>query len=67
VTADVARFERELLQNPQLVARILATLPPVPEEPGLVIVGASPERVDEAICRALALACQGVLARVELL
>jgi hypothetical protein len=67
MSADVGRFARELAARPPLAEDILRRWGEPLEEPGLVIVRASLERVDEAICRALALACHGVLARVELI
>jgi len=67
MSTDTARFVRELAAQPDLAEEISRRWGEPLEEPGVVIVNASLERVDGAICRALALACQGVLARVELL
>jgi hypothetical protein len=63
---DTARFARELSAQRGLAEDVLRRWGGPLEEPGVVIVEASAERVDEAICRALALACQGIPARVEL-
>jgi hypothetical protein len=67
MSAELARFARELAAQRDLAEEILRQLGEPLEEPGVVIVNVSLERVDEAICRALALACQGVLAQVELI
>jgi hypothetical protein len=63
--ADVARFQRELAENPELVARILLELPQVPERE-FAIIKTDRESVDAAICKALALAVLGSEARLEL-
>jgi hypothetical protein len=63
---DIARFARELSAQPDLAEEVLLRWGELLEEPGVVIVKASEEQVDEAICRALALVCQGIPARVEL-
>lgn len=53
VPEQVRRFERELSKDPQLVERVLQTLPPVPAEREGVI-RTSAENVGRAIARALA-------------
>jgi len=55
VRGDPSRCERELAERPDLVDRILATLPPVPDEPERVI-RCSREHAEQAVCRGLALA-----------
>jgi hypothetical protein len=51
---QVFRFERELAADAALVARVLATVPPAPEEPKRVLIRCSRENADRAIARALA-------------
>lgn len=63
--SDVARYERELLQNPALAESTLRELPPG-EEPKRVTIRTDPHSLDVAIIKALALAVQGVEARIEL-
>ena len=59
-------YEVELRADRAPCARILATLPPVPDEPERVI-RCSPSTVERACCRAWALALvHGELWRVEI-
>jgi hypothetical protein len=67
VNPDVARFERELAQDSQLVERILPSLPPAPAQPERVIIRSHAVSVDAAICKALALAVVGVEAQIGLI
>ena len=66
MSSDMARFARELSAQPGLAEEVLRRWAEPLEEPGVVVVKASAEQIGEAICRALALACQGTPARVEL-
>jgi hypothetical protein len=61
----LARFERELVSDRELVAAILTVLPPTPER-GQVRIRTDRASVDMAICKALALAVMGTHARVGL-
>jgi hypothetical protein len=61
---QVTRFERELAQDRELVERILASFPAVPE-PKLVIIKTDRTSVDAAIARALVLAMNGIESRIE--
>jgi len=63
---QLRRFRQECLAKPELAGRILATLGEPASEPDMVLVRVRHEDVDRGICRALALAAHGVLARVEL-
>lgn len=65
--AQLAHFQRELRDDPALVGRILASLPPVPSAPQGIIVRTDTVSVDAAICRALALAVEGIEVRIELI
>jgi hypothetical protein len=55
--SNLARFERELLKDGELVERILCELPPVPQEMERVI-RCWRGNVERAVCRALALAAR---------
>jgi hypothetical protein len=64
--SNLARYDRELLANPELVEYIMRELPPVTEEPERVI-RCSAQNVERAVCRALARAVAwGECWRVEL-
>ena len=66
MSAELARFERELLADPALSRRVLRRLPPAPAEPERVI-RCCRQTVDLAIARALAKAVVlGKLWRVEI-
>jgi hypothetical protein len=62
---QLRRFRQEFLAQPELAGRVLATVGAT-VEPERVTVRVRREDVDRGICRALALAAHGVLARVEL-
>jgi hypothetical protein len=63
--SDLDWYEDELRGDAALCARILVTLPPVPDEPERVI-RCSRENATQAVCRALALgAVYGALWRLE--
>jgi len=64
---QLREFRTQFQADPELCGRVLYALGEPPEELGMVIVKAPPELVDRAISRCLALACHGVLARIELL
>lgn len=53
MSRQLESFEHELLADPALVERILATLPPVEDEQERII-RCSPENLERAICRAIA-------------
>lgn len=63
MTADLSRYQRELLADPARCDRILAALPPTTPEPETVIVRVRSTEVDRGICRALAVS--GISAHVE--
>jgi hypothetical protein len=52
VSADLARYQRELAAGPALVRDIRQALPPEPPEPERVI-RCSRDRVDEAVAEAI--------------
>ena len=60
------RYDRELKQNTELVARILAAVPAVPAAAPVVIRTDTPS-VDLAIGKELELAVLGIEARIELI
>ena len=60
------RFERELAVDPELAEHILRELPGL-EEPERVVILCDRASADVAIARALALAVQGVEARIQLI
>ena len=65
VTAPMRRFQTELEHEPELDSRILRKFPPAPELKHVTIRTDSAS-VDNAVCKALALAVMGIEARVEL-
>jgi hypothetical protein len=67
MSADVARFEPELLQDSELVEHILRLLLPAPASGERVLIKADAASVDAAICKALVLAVEGVESRIELI
>lgn len=67
MNTNVRRYEVELQKDGQLVERLLATLPPAPSQTEHVIIRTDAASVDQAICKALALAVTGVEAEVALI
>jgi hypothetical protein len=65
VSALMMRYQRELAADPELVERILETLPAAPPEPEHVTVRTDPASVDIAIGRSLALAVAGIESRLK--
>jgi len=63
---QLSRLRSELAASPALVQRILAELPPV-EVSEVVVIRCDPVSVDIAIARTLALAVNGIEARIELI
>jgi hypothetical protein len=63
------RFERGLMGDPALVERVLARRDPFPPLAGgeRILIRCDAASVDRAIARALALAVEGVEARIELI
>lgn len=68
VPQQLRKFERELLADRALVEKILSDekrFPRGPQEPEPVTIRVRREDVERGICRAIALAAQGILATVE--
>jgi len=64
--SDLLRYDRELHADSALVERILQKLPPAPAASERVVVKTDTASVDAAICKALALAVEGIEPRIEL-
>lgn len=62
---ELRTFERELAADPALLEEMLRRLPPV-KQAEHVTIRCDQASVDAAICRALALAVEGVEAKLEL-
>lgn len=65
VPGQLRQFERALLANPGLADTVIGELPGVVEQEHIVI-RTDAVSTDAAICRALALAVEGIEAQIEL-
>jgi hypothetical protein len=64
--SQLREFRAALQGDRALCERIIATLPPASPEPEHVIIKTDAASVDAAICKAVALAVEGVEGRLEL-